>query len=136
MSRGRIFEKNMSNLINVTACDNELIIVAYPISALCSYELCRIVSGYNNKVNVAITLNNDSNCPFLGTTLVNGLWGGVDQSINIGLPVGQYSLLLIGINWGDQTQFDVTVNGNSYTYNPSTAVGVVWTPTPIAFTVN
>ncbi|TFF39742.1 hypothetical protein [Mucilaginibacter psychrotolerans] len=125
----------MSTTISVTACDNELIMVAYNTNDnSVSYELCRFLSGYHYSVNVPITVNVG---PFLGTLQVNGLSGSINQPLNILLPQGSYNLLLIGINWGaGEASFKVTVNNQPFNYsNHGAQAGVVWTPAPISITV-
>ncbi len=66
--------------IDVTKCDNELIIIASTPAG--SSELLHIKSGYNKPVNHTI----------------------YPPAI---LPPGQYTLILIGINWGGPQQFSV-----------------------------
>ena len=67
--------------IHVTACDNELYILAS--TGRESSELCHIKSGFNDPV---------------------------DDKFNPGhiLPPGSYELTLVGINWGGPWKFGVT----------------------------
>ncbi|MGO9845778.1 MAG: hypothetical protein ACLPKT_04020 [Methylocella sp.] len=88
--------------ITVTATDNELFIIAsqWALSA----EIGHIVSGNNNPVSYSV----------------------VPQSV---LPKGDYTLILVGINWGGPAAFDVTLTpaGNYKWSSPSAPVDVVWT---------
>jgi hypothetical protein len=73
-----------TTLINVSATDNELYIIAS--TAAGSSELCHIKSGYNDRVS---------------------------YSFNPGhiLPAGTYNLTVIGINWGGPGACIVTLTG-------------------------
>lgn len=122
----------MANQIQVTACDNELVVLAY--NSTSSFELCRILSGNNQPVNVNMNI---SAGVYEGTVVLNG----VNQPLNVTfpptIPSGAYSILLLGINWGGPTQFTVNVNGKPYTLplNPSGPSGLTFNPGPIAITV-
>lgn len=122
----------MTNTINVTACDNELIILAYQWGA--SFELCRVLSGNSNSVNVNISLNAGS---YMGPVVLNGVNNPLNQNLTVYLPTGTYSLLLLGVDWGGPEQFTVDVNGNNYAlpYGNS-ADGLVWNPGPISINVS
>ena len=89
--------------IHVTACDNELYILASTPAG--SSEICHLKSGYNNPVEYLV----------------------VPQSI---LPTGGYTLTMIGINWGGPQAFKVTLTtGGADTLHAApagTAVGDVW----------
>jgi hypothetical protein len=94
-----------TTMINVTATDNELyLVVSTPAG---SAEIGHIVSGYNNPVSYKV----------------------VPQSV---LPPGNYSLTIVGINWGGPAAFDVVLTpaqaGTSYS-SASAPVGVVWSKT-------
>jgi len=99
--------------IQVSATDNELYIIA--VQWALSAEIGHIVSGNNNPVSYSV----------------------VPQSV---LPPGQYTLVLVGINWGGPAAFDVTLTestGNPINLKwsaPNAPVGVVWTQA-IAITV-
>lgn len=121
----------MTNSIKVTACDNELIVLAYQGGA--SFELCRILSGNFNSVNVGITVETGA---YLGTQVLNGVNNPLSQNITVTLATGAYQLLLLGIDWGGPQQFTVNVNGTEYALPQSIeGNGLVWNPGPIAFTV-
>jgi hypothetical protein len=121
----------MSNTINVTACDNELIILAYQWGA--SFELCRVLSGNSNSVNVNLTLGAGS---YTGSVVLNGVNNPLNQSLSLYLPSGEYTLLLMGIDWGGPEQFTVSVNNQNYSLPyGSSGDGLVWNPGPIAITV-
>ncbi|HNW51965.1 MAG TPA: hypothetical protein PKH79_12845 [Prolixibacteraceae bacterium] len=121
----------MANTIQVTKCDNELIILAFQEGV--SYELCRILSGNNLPVSVSISIVADT---YAGTQVFNGVNNALNVNTIISLPKGKYSLLLVGIDWGSLQQFNVNVNGTIYDLGPSTTgEGTVWCPGPIAFAV-
>lgn len=89
--------------IDVTKCDNELYILASTPAG--SSELLHIKSGYNKPVSHTI----------------------YPPAI---LPAGNYTLTMIGINWGGPQAFDVKVTAGSstnYTAPSGSSVGVVWT---------
>lgn len=89
--------------VHVTACDNELYILASTPAG--SSTLCHIESGYNDPVN---------------------------YQFNPGhiLPSGSYDLTLVGINWGGPWKFDVTLTpGGVQSGSGSGPVGVVWSKT-------
>ncbi|MEZ4863490.1 MAG: hypothetical protein R3C14_19380 [Caldilineaceae bacterium] len=90
--------------IHVTAIDNELYILAAQPTG--SYEICHIKSGYDAPVNYAVN----------------------PQTI---LPSGNYTLIMVGINWGGPQAFKVTVTTDGrdtvYTAPANTAPGANWT---------
>jgi len=105
--------------IEVTQCDNELLGLAVPSGGTFSVELFLFKLG--GGISVA---------PINYTVQNAGL-----------LPPGNYTLLLVGINWGGPSNFKVTVN---YKTGPATVltygqqnpgVGVVWTPAGVPFTI-
>jgi|SRR5580658_8025204 hypothetical protein len=105
--------------IDVTQCDNELIGLAVPSGGTFSVELFHLKLGGGVKAApIAYTVPND------------GL-----------LPPGNYTLLLIGINWGGPVNFTVTVNTTTgpaqvLTHSQaSSGIGVVWTPAGVPFTI-
>jgi hypothetical protein len=123
----------MANVINVTACDNELIIMAYQWGA--SYELCRILSGNNNTVNVLLNIQAG---PYQGSLTCTGVTTpiNVPNPMTVTVPAGEYQLMLLGINWGGPTQFTVNVNGKQYALPPQgNGNGLVFNPGPIPLTV-
>lgn len=91
--------------IQVTACDNELMLIAIPSSGLASSELLHYTSGFGKPVNVTV------------------LPGAV-------LPTGNYTLSMVGINWGGPSTYSVTVTTNgvakTYTGGGNTVVGPNW----------
>lgn len=92
--------------IDVSACDNELYIIATTPSG--TSEILHMSSGFSNPVSYQV----------------------VPQSI---LPKGRYSLTMIGINWGGPSNFKVTLTTGGvpqpFTSTPNSAIGVVWTAT-------
>lgn len=121
----------MTNTINVTACDNELILLAYQWGG--SFELCRILSGNSNQVNVKIILSAGS---YMGPVILNGVNNPLNTQLNVFLPAGQYSLLMLGIDWGGPQQFTATVNNKLYALpSGNQGDGLVWNPGPVGITV-
>jgi hypothetical protein len=105
--------------IHVTQCDNELIGLAVPSAGTFSTELFHFkLGGGIGAAPINYTVPNDAM-----------------------LPPGNYTLLLIGINWGGPANFSVTVNYKAgpatvLTYsNASPGVGVVWHPAGVPITV-
>lgn len=92
--------------IHVTGSDNELYLIASTPNS--SSEICHLKSGNNNPVDYTV----------------------IPQSI---LPKGNYTLIIVGINWGGPTGFKVTLTtGNTDTpyVSPSQVnppAGVTWT---------
>lgn len=87
--------------IHVTAADNEIMLIACTPSE--SVELLHYKSGFNKPVDVMV---------FPGAIL----------------PTGQYSLVMIGVNWGGPSKFtiQVTTNGQTQTFNGSAPGVGVW----------
>ena len=95
--------------INVRFVDNELYIIAIPSNELASVELFHYKSGFNDPMNVTI----------------------VPQHV---LPVGNYTLSFVGINWGGPGKWTVSLTGGPAVNLPATnAIGVV--STSVAITV-
>ncbi|HWZ45526.1 MAG TPA: hypothetical protein VNW97_18775 [Candidatus Saccharimonadales bacterium] len=123
----------MANSINVTATDNQLILIAFQWGAC--FEICSILSGNSNTVNATFNIQPGV---WQGGMTLNGVSGPIGPSAYpIYLPAGSYQLAAIGINWGGPTQFTFTFNGNTYAlpYSATGNDGVSWTPTAIQFTV-
>jgi hypothetical protein len=105
--------------IHVTECDNELIGLAVPSGGTFGVEL------FHFKLGGGITAT-----PINYSVPNDGL-----------LPPGNYTLLLVGINWGGPANFKVTVNNTTgpatvLTYGQaSPGVGAVWTPAGVPITV-
>lgn len=98
--------------IQVTAADNEFMLIASTPAG--SSTLLHYKSGFNKPVNVTV---------FPGAILATG----------------NYSLTMVGINWGGPSQYTVivTTDGKPVTYTGGgpTTVGVVWSNTvPMAVT--
>jgi hypothetical protein len=95
--------------IAVTACDNELYLIALPTSSPTDFggsEIAHISSGFNNPVNYSV----------------------IPQSI---LAAGQYTLVMVGINWGGPQAFTVVLTSGgvdtTYTAPSGTSIGANWT---------
>ncbi len=74
--------------INVTACDNEIIIIAS--QELGSSEICHLKSGHDAPVSYVVN-------PFHM------------------LAPGDYDLTVICVNWGGASNFEVEISGDSPT---------------------
>jgi hypothetical protein len=105
--------------IQVTQCDNELIGLAVPSGGTFSTELFHFkLGGGTSAAPINYTMPN----------------------IAV-LPPGNYTLLLIGINWGGPANFEVTVHNTTgpaivLQYGQANpGVGVVWTPAGVPITV-
>lgn len=123
-----------NNVINVTACDNELIVLACQWNA--SFELFRVLSGNANTVAVNMTIQSGQ---YAGTQVFDGVNNALNTNATCSLAPGTYNLCLVGINWGGQQQFTVTINGDQltlpYTTQPDEFQGVVWAPKSTVITV-
>jgi len=98
-----------TTLIHVTKTDNELYIIAIPSNGYASSVIGHITSGFNNPVEYKV----------------------VPQSV---LAPGEYTLVLIGINWGGPQQFSVTLTGNAspnQNFGTGTAVGATSVSVPM-----
>lgn len=98
-----------TTLIEVTKADNELYIIAVPSDGFASSVIGHITSGFNNPVEYKV----------------------VPQSV---LASGEYTLVLVGINWGGPQQFTVTLTGNASPnqhFGTGTAVGATSVSVPM-----
>jgi hypothetical protein len=126
----------MKNNIKITACDNQLILLAVVTEA--SYELCNIQSGNFMPVSVEISLEAGE---YSGPIHANGVNTPIDITKTVKLPAGTYTLLYSGINWGGPYNFNFTFNGESYKLvdDPKNPLfGVIWNKgdNSIQFTVS
>lgn len=121
----------MSNFINVTACDNELIILAYQWGG--SKELCKIRSSNNNIVDVAIQIVPG---PFEGSKLLDGVNGTLSTKIITQLDPGDYQLVFLGLDWGGPQAFKLMVNEQFFASEPKEyGDGLVWHSPPVRIQV-
>jgi hypothetical protein len=106
-------------------------ILAYQPDA--SFELCQILSGNNQPVNVTLDITPGT---YQNSIVLNGVNQPLSQTITQNLPSGTYSLLALGVNWGGPTQFNLNVNGSSYSL-PFTqeGEGLTFNPGPVSITV-
>lgn len=114
----------MATTINITACDNELLLIAYQGNA--SYIICDIKSGYGNAVDIQIPISAGS---YQGPVQLDGIAGALTGTYPASLPAGGYTLTYAGLNWGGPTQFRFTLDGTPYSLplNPPVNLnGVVW----------
>jgi len=116
----------MPNIIEITACDNQLILIAIEENEGNSFELCNIKSGYNNQVRVKLQIEEGE---FSGTVNANGTGRALNESVAIKLPKGKYSLVYAGLNWGGPYNFNFDFNNKNYNLknNPNQPLtGVIW----------
>ena len=94
--------------IHVNKCDNELYILASPITGTESSEVLHIKSGSNDPVEYVIR---PGAC----------------------LAPGDYNLVMAGINWGGPAAFTITLTTDGvdkpYTFQGNTPTGVSWSET-------
>lgn len=98
----------MATPVKVTACDNELYILASQWNG--SSELLHLKSGNNDPVSTTFNL----------------------ESV---LPKGTWQITMVGINWGGPWAFKISVGSNNYGNSGGGAVGVVWQQTTPAITI-
>ena len=120
-----------TNTLKITACDNELLVVAYQWGA--SFEVANIQSGNSEPVDVTITIDEGQ---FSKTINLNGVTRPLSGTYPSSLAAGEYSLALIGVNWGAAASFAAEFNGQAVKGPTGSGVGVVWTPAPISFKVS
>ncbi|NVO12099.1 MAG: hypothetical protein HXX16_19230 [Bacteroidales bacterium] len=121
----------MANTINVKQCDNELIILAYQGSA--SFELCRILSGNYNSVNVNINIYPGQ---FQGTLLLDGINIGLNGNYNIALAPGIYSLIGLCVDWGGPQACAFSLNGVGVSMiTTGASIGLFAYTAPVTLTV-
>lgn len=112
----------MPSTIKITKCDNELILVAYQFGG--SYEICHILSGNNQAVNVTLELKPGQ---FTGGLLLNGVTTPLRGTFVVPLDAGKYTLAAVGINWGGPQQFAFRLNTQAFSLPLSpVGEGVVW----------
>lgn len=113
----------MSNQINVTACDNQLILLAYQSGAC--FEIANIQSGNNNSVDVTLDIVKGSS--FSGTVNLNGVNKALSTTNQVTLPAGTYTLVYAGVNWGGPYNFKMEVNKELFELSNGAAMqGIVW----------
>ena len=99
----------MTNTINITKCDNQLILVAVNNDNTNeTVQICNIVSGNFNTVDITILIEEGSSTE---TVQLNGLQQDLSGTYSINVPKGNYSLVYVGINWGGPYNFQFNVNG-------------------------
>ena len=111
----------MSNVIHITAADNELIIKAFQWNT--SYEVCTIKSGNYNTVDVTIDIDDG---PYGGPVHLNGVNNPLNYTGKVHLPEGTYCLAIVGINWGGPSDFKFKFNDEEYHSEPTDEKGPVW----------
>jgi hypothetical protein len=115
----------MSNTIKISACDNELYLIAYEAGAGNSYELAHIKSGYNYGVDVTINVESSD---YTAIQDINGLSGSINESYTVYLPVGTYTIVAACVNWGGPWAYTYNLNdGSNYNGSDSSGVGAIAT---------
>ncbi|SNR17286.1 hypothetical protein [Tenacibaculum jejuense] len=120
----------MDNIINVSKCDNQLIIIAVNNSNENeTVEICNIKSGNFNKVNVNIKIEDSGSNNIPEPIKLNGLEQDLSGTYTIKVPSGDYSLIYSGINWGGPYNFQFTFNDKLYELldgSGGNLVGSIW----------
>lgn len=119
----------MSNTINITKCDNQLVLFA--VNGSESYEICNIQSGNFHAVDLDINVEASENGTFSGTYQPEGGTSkDLSGAITVKIPAGNYSLVYVGLNWGGPYNFEFTLNdGEPYSLlnkEDKPLEGVVW----------
>jgi hypothetical protein len=127
----------MTISIKVTACDNELFLIAGTKEK--SYLLANIKSGNNKTVDYTLDVENGQ---FGGTKNVGEANHSIHEKNTTYIPPGTYNLIILGADWGgNQEHFDITLTGGTTAFNESigpkpskTASG--WAPSTGKFTIS
>lgn len=107
MSRKILNYYIMSNSINISACDNELYLIAVNKNGQMSYQLGHVLSGYNNGVDVTINIDQGE---YKEPQTQNGLSDALDSTYKVCIPKGEYFIMAVAIDWGGGQQVDLTIN--------------------------
>eukprot|EP00456_Euglypha_rotunda_P072085 TRINITY_DN65070_c0_g1_i1.p1 TRINITY_DN65070_c0_g1~~TRINITY_DN65070_c0_g1_i1.p1 ORF type:complete len:156 (+),score=7.45 TRINITY_DN65070_c0_g1_i1:50-469(+) len=101
--------------VQVTATDNECYFIAFNGTTNTSYQLCHILSGFNNLVDVTFNITAGT---YVEPDTLNGTMAPLFQSYTASIPSGSYPLMAIGIDWGggQQLDFSVTSGGQPAAY--------------------
>lgn len=112
----------MGNTLKITACDNEILVVASNWNE--SYLLANIKSGNNNTVDFAIDIAEGAASATLN---LNGVNAPLTTPQSVSLPAGTYRLNIIGINWGGPTALEAQLNDNApYKYDGTSQEPLIW----------
>jgi hypothetical protein len=98
--------------IQVTACDNELVLTAFTSTG--SYTICRILSGSGLAVNVTINIYAGQ---YQGALLLDGTVTPLNDTYSVSLDAYAYSLVGVGINWSGPTSFAASLNQTPIIFN-------------------
>lgn len=115
--------------ISITACDNELYLLAVPSTAspANSYQVAHVQSGNDESVSVTITISAGT---YTEQPMLYGVNGPLDTTQNVSIPAGTYSVVAIGIDWGVVQAYSFSVNGGTaFSFSDSTPspLSVGWT---------
>jgi hypothetical protein len=125
--------------LTVSACDNEIYLIAYSRASNASYRLAQVQMVLNSS-KPPVTINVKAGA-YNNPTPISSTGAAADVSI----PAGDYYLVAAGINWGvgwkaenNPYNFAVSVksgDGTTYSASGSTSgqgsyspAGIVWTP--------
>jgi hypothetical protein len=115
--------------INVTACDNELMLTAY--TATGSYTICRILSASGLSVSVTINIYAGQ---YQGALLLDGTISALSDTYSVALDTGEYNLVGVGINWGGPTGYAASLNETPILFTPTNiepGVAAYTSPVPL-----
>jgi hypothetical protein len=107
----------VSNTIRITACDNEVFLIAYQSGG--SYVLAHLNSGYNFPVDVTVTILSGD---YSQVPTLNGQSGALKESYTVYLPEGTYTVVAVCVNWGGPWAYAYQLN-NGPLYSGSDAAG-------------
>lgn len=120
-----------ANSINVSACDNELYVIA--CNSTISYQLCHILSGNSNLVDVVANITQGS---YTEPATLNGVTSPLQKQYDVSIPSGTYSIMAVGIDWGGGQQIELSVTSDTvskpfgnggYVPGPTVKPEVFWT---------
>lgn len=112
----------MSNTIKISACDNELYLIAYKTDGSNSYQLAHLKSGNNNEVDVTIEVECGD---YQDISTFNGINDAIKKTYSVKLPVGTYKIVAASLNWGGPWAYGYHFNGKDYVKKPQAGDGEV-----------
>jgi hypothetical protein len=121
------------NLISITACDNQLVFIAY--NSTIAYEVCNVQSGYGAPVNATFCITPGAYQQV--TPIYAGDGQPIDQFVLVSIPSGQYNLVAFGKNWYGIQEFAAQFNDVplSFALNVNDSGSGIKITAPITITV-
>ncbi|WP_415395834.1 hypothetical protein [Sulfurimonas sp. CS5] len=111
------------NQIHITACDNEMFLVASGTNS--SAPICHIQSV--NGFTVMVTINIKKGSAYSPITEINGLTGPINKTIDFIVPEETVYITPMCLNWSGPYDFKVKINNKDYNKkgNSSIPLGLV-----------